>query len=306
MDELLPEVLPVRAAARALVRELGFLQAAIPPEDLPPSHCHALIEIECGALNQSELAERLRLDKSTTSRVVARLASDGLVSAARDADDRRQAVLGLTAAGRSRLARIHESNNRQVQAALSLLGDEQRAQVLIGLSVYARALGRARRRQGLVIRPIRVADDRGIERVIRTVMPEFGASGPGFAIQDPEVGHMSRAYRRAGHAYFVVVEGEEVVGGGGIAPLEGGPAETCELRKMYFLPRVRGLGLGQELMARCLAVAREQGYRRCYLETLRCMGAARALYERNGFQLLTGPEGNTGHFGCDMWYARQL
>jgi putative acetyltransferase len=36
------------------------------------------------------------------------------------------------------------------------------------------------------------------------------------------------------------------------------------------------------------------------------MGAARALYERNGFQLLTGPEGNTGHFGCDMWYARQL
>jgi putative acetyltransferase len=37
----------------------------------------------------------------------------------------------------------------------------------------------------LTIRPIRPGDDRFVAAIIRTVMPEFGAGGPGFAINDP-------------------------------------------------------------------------------------------------------------------------
>ena len=45
----------------------------------------------------------------------------------------------------------------------------------------------------IVIRPISAADDATIASIIRTVMPEFGAVGSGFAINDPEVDWMSRA-----------------------------------------------------------------------------------------------------------------
>ena len=49
-------------------------------------------------------------------------------------------------------------------------------------------------------------------------MPEFGASGPGFAIHDPEVDAMYQSYtRELGRAYFVVTDGTNVLGGGGIA-----------------------------------------------------------------------------------------
>ena len=156
------------------------------------------------------------------------------------------------------------------------------------------------------LRPITPADDAAMARIIRTVMPEFGAGGCGFAINDPEVDWMSKAYAAPRHAYFVLEQDGEVLGGGGIAPLEGGEAVTCELRKMYFLPEARGLGAGAAMMARCLDAARAAGFRQCYLETLTGMDAAMRLYERSGFRRIDGPMGNTGHGGCNTFYLREL
>ncbi len=156
------------------------------------------------------------------------------------------------------------------------------------------------------IRPIESRDDAAMASIIRTVMPEFGAVGDGFAINDPEVDWMSRAYAEPRCAYFVVERDGVVVGGGGVAPLVGGDSEVCELRKMYFLPALRGIGAGAAMMARCLEAARSLGFKRCYLETLRGMDAAMKLYERSGFQRIGAPMGATGHGGCDSFYLRDL
>ena len=45
-----------------------------------------------------------------------------------------------------------------------------------------------------VIRPIEPRDEAAVATIIRKVMPEFGAVGEGFAINDPEVDWMHRAY----------------------------------------------------------------------------------------------------------------
>jgi putative acetyltransferase len=156
------------------------------------------------------------------------------------------------------------------------------------------------------IRPIEPRDDAAVAAVIREVMPEFGATGDGFAINDPEVDWMHRAYAIPRAAYFVVEEGGRVLGGGGVAPLVGGDDDTCELRKMYLLPESRGRGAGAALMARCLDAARGFGFRRCYLETLCGMDAAMKLYERSGFRRIDHPLGATGHGGCDTFYLRDL
>jgi len=160
--------------------------------------------------------------------------------------------------------------------------------------------------EGYQLRPIEARDDAAMARIIRTVMPEFGATGSGFAINDPEVDWMSRAYAEPRSAYFVIECGGEVIGGGGIAPLVGGDDGTCELRKMYFLPQARGMGAGAAMMALCLQTARGFGFRQCYLETLRGMDAAMRLYERSGFQRMQAPMGATGHGGCNAFYLRAL
>jgi putative acetyltransferase len=157
-----------------------------------------------------------------------------------------------------------------------------------------------------LIRPIEPSDNAAMAAIIRTVMPEFGADGPGFAIHDAEVDGMYEAYAQPRSAYFVLERDGRVVGGGGVAPLTNGEADTCELRKMYFLPAARGIGAGSAMMQRCLDTARTLGFRRCYLETLTGMDAAQALYRRSGFTPLCAPLGGTGHFSCDRFYIREL
>lgn len=305
---MFPEVLPLRHASRELVRELGFLQGRDATSKLSHSHCHALIEIEAGGtLAQTELASRLRLDKSTASRIVADLESRGFVRARVSGDDRRVRLLSLTPKGRTKLAVIHDGANARVERALDLLPAEERDVVLRGMQIYARALERSRLRASFTMRETKAKDREGVAQLIRTVMPEFGASGPGFAILDPEVDDMPAAYRQARSKYFVVLDDEErVVGGGGFAPLSGGDEGTCELRKMYLLPRLRGLGFGQALLSSCIEGARAAGFSRMYLETLTGMTRARELYAQNGFKPLCGALGSTGHFGCDSFYARDL
>lgn len=156
------------------------------------------------------------------------------------------------------------------------------------------------------IRPISARDDATMAAVIRTVMPEFGATGDGFAINDPEVDWLTRAYAAPRSAYFVVVLDGRVAGGGGVAPLEDGDADTCELRKMYFLSPLRGRGAGAALMQRCLDAARGFGFAHCYLETLRGMEGAMALYARSGFARIDQRMGATGHGGCDSYFLRHL
>ncbi len=157
-----------------------------------------------------------------------------------------------------------------------------------------------------LIRPIWPADDPAMAAIIREVMTSLGAYGPGFSINDPEVDAMSAHYPEPRAAFFVVEENGRVLGGGGIGPLTGAEADVCELRKMYFLPELRGRGLGEKMLRRCLDAARDRGYRSCYLETLSGMDAALALYAKVGFRPLCGPLGATGHSGCNQHYLLEL
>lgn len=158
----------------------------------------------------------------------------------------------------------------------------------------------------LALRPIRPEDDAAVSRIIRTVMPSFGAKGPGFAINDPEVDAMSAEYSKPRSSYVVVVTEEgTVVGGGGVAPLAGGDGTTCELKKMYFLDKARGQGVGERLLRHLLDEAKRHGFSRMYLETLTGMDAAIKLYRKLGF--VEGKRcGATGHFGCDQFFERAL
>ena len=300
-------VAALRQASRLAVRELGLLSPTVASSGCSPTECHTLIEIgRTGHLTAGELSQRLALDKSTVSRVVARLVDRGLVVVGEDRGDQRLKPLVLTPEGQLQLARIDQESNAQVVAALALLAPEERRTVVEGLSLYAKALSRSRRQQELSIRPIESADSPTMARVIRSVMGEFGAVGEGYSINDAEVDDMAESYSGERAAYFVITKGSRVVGGGGVAHLDGADPDTCELRKMYLLPELRGLGMGRRLLDRCLQAAKSLGYRRCYLETLEHMTQAQALYEADGFVATQTSMGNTGHFACNRYYVKQL
>lgn len=144
-------------------------------------------------------------------------------------------------------------------------------------------------------------------------MPEFGCVGEGFSILDPEVDAMSAAYAAPRSGFFVVEAndggspaGKTILAVAGYAPLVGGDAGTCELRKMYALPAARGRGAGRLLLEACLAGAKGDGFERMYLETVAAMTQAAELYRKHGFEYIDGPLGGTGHTGCDRFMVRGL
>ncbi len=156
----------------------------------------------------------------------------------------------------------------------------------------------------VVIREIQPQDNGAIAAIIRQVLTEFGANRPGFAWADPELDTLYEAYQPDGSGYWVVVDQDIVVGGGGIAPFPCEYPALCELQKMYLLPDYRGRGLGQTLMQQLLDAAHHWQYQGCYLETFTTMTGAMRLYERCGFQRLAQPLGNSGHNSCDRFYCR--
>ncbi|GAB7258640.1 MULTISPECIES: GNAT family N-acetyltransferase [Dickeya] len=153
----------------------------------------------------------------------------------------------------------------------------------------------------LLTRPIMATDNAAIARVIRLVSAEFGLTADkGYTVSDPNLDQLFELYCRPASAYWVVECNGEVVGGGGLAPLSGGEADVCELQKMYFLPLARGRGIARQLAEQALAFGREQGFRRCYLETTAHLTSAITLYEKLGFQHIPHAMGNTGHVDCEV------
>ncbi len=158
----------------------------------------------------------------------------------------------------------------------------------------------------IIIRKIRVDDNAALALIVRNSLTEFGANKPGTVFYDATTDNLYQLFQQHGSAYFVAELDGEVLGGGGIYPSEGLPATICELVKMYLKSEARSKGLGRTLMDKCLEVAKELGYTEVYIETLPELKKAVKVYEKYGFEYLSGPLGNTGHFGCDVWMLKQL
>ncbi len=158
----------------------------------------------------------------------------------------------------------------------------------------------------ITIRPIQPADNPELAVVVRNTLAEFGANHPGTVYYDPTTDALSELFLKPKSAYYVALKDERIMGGGGIFPTDGLPEDTCELVKMYLLPEARGIGLGRTIIEKCIETARELGFRRIYLETMPELQQALKVYERFGFTYLTGPMGNSGHFGCELWMILEI
>lgn len=156
------------------------------------------------------------------------------------------------------------------------------------------------------IRKIEAKDNATLAQIIRNIFEELNAPKVGTAYADPHLDNLSEVYQAENEAYFVVEFNGEVKGGAGIAPLTKEMDSICELQKMYFDPEIRGFGIAQELLKKCLEFAKQAGYNKCYLETLPYMEAAQKLYKKFDFEYIKAPMGDTGHSSCHVFMLKDL
>lgn len=162
------------------------------------------------------------------------------------------------------------------------------------------------RMKNVTIRNIQPQDNPYLSKIVKDTLAEFGANHPNTVYYDPTTDALFEMFQKKGAAYFVAELNDEIVGGGGIYPTDGLPADTCELVKMYLLPHARGSGLGRTLIEKCIAYAKDYGYKRIYLESMPELKQALKVYAKFGFEYLKGPMGNSGHTGCSLWMMKEI
>jgi putative acetyltransferase len=156
------------------------------------------------------------------------------------------------------------------------------------------------------IRNINKNDNPFIAAIIRKCLEEFNANKCGTVYFDKSTDHLYELFQTPHSVYFIAEEDGKILGGGGIFPSKGLPADTCELVKMYLLPEARGTGLGATIINKSIEFAKQQGFKRIYLESMPELKKAISVYEKFGFEYICEPIGETGHHGCDVWMTKNI
>lgn len=295
-----PELIDqIRGASRTMVRELGFMRATLAGTQYSPSAVHTLLEIEAhGVLAAARLVQLLDLEKSSVSRMVAKLIKAGELEESAGVDGRVKR-LQLTKQGKRTVAAIHVHSQQQVQLALKYLNPSQQQAVAQGLTVYAQSLHAHRTAAdptGSATIEICTGYRPGVVGRITEMHAAFYSRYSGF-------GQFFESRVASGLAEFVgrldqpcnqiwlAIMNDRIVGSIAIDGQDMGDNQA-HLRWFILDDGCRGSGVGRRLLAEAVAFSDRQGFDIIELSTFKGLDAARQLYESAGFVLSLEEQGS--------------
>lgn len=283
----------IRVASRLMVRELGFMNTTLAATDYSPSAVHTLLEVEHhGAITAAQLVNILGLEKSSVSRMLARLIKAGELQEVQSTDDARFKSLQLTAKGKESVARINRYGAMRVREAMEHLSEAQREAVARGLSAYAFALESCRNGAA----QLGGARPEIVSGYLPGMIGRISEMHASYYSQHYDFGYFFEAKVAAGLAEFagrldnprngiwLAVRHGRIVGSVAIDGEDLGNNEA-HLRWFILDEECRGSGVGRELLARAIAFCDEQQFDAVQLWTFSGLHAARRLYESCGFTL---------------------
>ncbi len=127
----------------ALVRAFGLHRPHETPcgEPVPVAEAHAVMDLAAsGPLNHGELAARLRLDKSTVSRLVRQLEKRKWIERVPARDDRRVIQVRLSTTGKRAAERLARARHGKFDALLAAIPKAKRSLVREAMSALVAAL----------------------------------------------------------------------------------------------------------------------------------------------------------------------
>jgi ribosomal protein S18 acetylase RimI-like enzyme len=123
--------------------------------------------------------------------------------------------------------------------------------------------------------------------VVRELFVEYAnATGLDFCFQkfDQELAELPGRYAPPSGRLLIAMHDGRAGGCVALRKLEG---ETCEMKRLYVRPPIRGQKVGRQLAEAVIAAACEADYKRMRLDTLASMTSAIGLYESLGFHRIT-------------------
>jgi DNA-binding MarR family transcriptional regulator/GNAT superfamily N-acetyltransferase len=249
-------------------------------------------------LTASDLVQSLRLDPGYLSRILARFEKKKLLKRTPRAEDRRQAALSLTVAGKAAFRQLNKTSQDEIGAMVEGLDEGQLRRLTQSLAQVRRILARSRDGDPplFVLRDHRVGDMGWIiHRQARLYAEEYGWNEEFEALIAEIAAKFIRNFDPARERCWVVELDGEIVGA---VFLVRDSDEVARLRMLHVDAKARGQGLGRVLVEECIRFARAKGYKTLTLWTNDILTSARRIYEMAGFTLAA--EEKHRSFGKDL------
>ena len=277
----------VRRFNRFFTRRIGVLDPYL-GSDLSLTDVRVLYELaHREAPVASELARELGLDGGYMSRILRRFEQAGWISRSTSAQDARQSVLALTAAGRAVFEPLQQRSRDEATALLAPLPPARQQEVVDAMerieTLLDPASGAGAPPRMAVLRDP-VPGDMGwvVQQHGEIYWREYGWDSRFEALVADIAAQFLRKFQPEWEkAWIAELDGERV---GSVFVVRKSPT-TAQLRMLILAPKARGLGLGARLTDECLAFARAKGYKKMVLWTNSCLTAARSIYTQRGFRL---------------------
>lgn len=247
------EVNLLRHNARSVVRELGLLNEAYFDIGVTLAERHLLIELNTYPYpTVTEIAERLLLDKSTASRLIAKAVKKGYVKCSSDKNDKRKRILEFTGLGREVLNAFEPIAFKQTQEALQTLTAEEIATVYQGIALYAKGLKNSRLQSQITLTKLFLTDHADLACLLRECH------------KVAEWGDLYEIYQQRGFSYIIMKINSRIIGGAGLSPYQANP-KNCELTRLCIQPDKHSFGFEKILIDFCIQEAKKLGYEQCYV-----------------------------------------
>lgn len=284
----------LRAFARTFAQRAGALDERFVDRGRAVGELRLLDAIGPEGAGVGALRDRLGLDSGYLSRLLRRLAGDGLVDVVTDPDDGRRRVARLTPAGCRQWSALDADADRWAQALLAPLGDRDRGRLRAALQSAA-CLLRAATVSFDVVDPASVDAVSTRRRYVEELDRRFGVSVHTSDGQDGD----APLHAPTG-ALVVLHDGADPVGCGGVRRLS---PRVAEVKRMWVAPDWRGAGLGRRLLTDLEERAAAMGATHVRLDTHDTLTEAIALYERSGYVQVPPYNDNPE---ATRWYEKQL
>jgi DNA-binding MarR family transcriptional regulator/GNAT superfamily N-acetyltransferase len=245
----------------------------------------------------SEIARELRLDPAYLTRILRKFAAAGLTEARADDADRRRRILSLTKAGEAALAGLQAAADQDIARLVGSLAGEKRSELRSAVRTMIELLGGAAGEAPQIkLRPHRVGDIGWvIQRQASLYAEEYGWNIEFEALLAEIGADFIRNFKPGRDFCWIAEKSGQPVGAIFLVHVSD---VTAKLRMLHVEQFARGLGIGSRLVDECVRQARECGYKSLVLWTNDVLVAARKLYERAGFRLVS--EERHMSFGKDL------
>ncbi len=302
----------LRQNARSVVRELGLLNDAYFEVGVTLAERHLLIELSSSqeSLTAGDIAERLLLDKSTVSRLVAKAVKKGFITCSTDQKDKRKRFLQFTELGKKTLFTFEPIAFNQTKNALQTLNLEEIDLVYRGVALYAEGLRNSRlgnttptslnmsthkienleeihkqlHHLGYRLETYKSDDEDELFAIFKEVV-DTGCQFPYASSSREEFG--IQFFGLTSQVYVCRSSQGSVIGGFYLKPNYSGRSRHIANAAYMIKSTHRGLGIGTLLIKASLHIARSLGLSAMQFNMVLSQNTgAIKLYEKLGFQII--------------------